>query len=896
MNRNRAPRLYRVLMLLYPRAFRRRYGPEMGEAFAALHSRARREGRAALAILWARTVGDACASSVRERLRSSGSRAARWEVKQGAGSAPSSGRRHGSGDMGGIAKELAVTVRGLVRRPAYALLALATLVPGVAAMTAGYGLLHEVVLRPLPFEEAGRLVALRTLYGDDPVGLTLPEYLHVDEHATVFESTAALVEPFFDPDWVWTGRSEPEVLSAIRVTAAFFSTLGVEPALGTLPQEGRIGERRVAVSWGFWQQRLGGDPSVPGTVMTVNGEPHVVAAVLPRSFEFPLGSRSVDVWIQYTPEPVALEAELPLAYRGIARLRPGVSVDQASAVVTRLVGDLRSSLAGSQGELSIRPLREDLIGAARRPLVLLTLAGTLVLLVAALNLSLLVAGRNLERQEELRVRAALGASRGRLLRHLVMEVVILAVIGGGIAVALAIAVLERAMEIRPAGLARLAGGAFGAEVVAIGLAAAVVPALLAAGFPALRIAHDVRVASARGSSIDRRGRRAGRALAAVESGVVFALLVVAALVMRSLQEVMAVDPGFDTTATVALELTLPFDAPLARETEAFAAFVTAVEERVTALPGVRGAGTITNLPLSAESWSGSLRIEGRPQPVVGAEVVDWELVSPGYFEAIGIPVIRGRGFVRGDRSDAADVVLINQTLARRWWPDGDPIGARVSGGGPFRTVIGVVGDVKQQGLHAPTRGFMYLPALQFPSGSQHELVVRVDGDDPASAVASIRAALLQIEPALAVGDVRTLGDVVRRSADPFRLRAGLLGVFAAIALLLGMAGIYGVTAHGVHMRRRDIGIRIAVGANGRHVLGNVMGEGLLPVVIGTAGGLGLVLIVAPAVRSLLFGVRAVDPLLLLGIALLLVASAAAAVLPSAMRAQRTDPVAMLRGE
>ena len=604
------------------------------------------------------------------------------------------------------------------------------------------------------------------------------------------------------------------------------------------------------------------------------------------------------MWVLFSPEPVELRAELPLNYRGIGRLAPGVGIEAAEAMVTRLVGDLRASLPDAPGRFAMRPLKEDLVASFRGPLVLLTLGGTLVLLVAALNLSLLMAGRNVERREELQIRAALGASRGRLLRHLLSEACVLALIGGALAVTLAILLLDRVFEIGSGTLGRLAGAEMGPAVVLVGLAAAIVPTLFAAALPALRIAGDVRGRSARVSSMGRSGRRLARALSGVESALVFALLVVAALVLRSLQEVTAVEPGFDTTSTVALEVFLPGDERVLRDSEAFSTFLVAVEERLGALPGVRAAGTVTNLPLSLESWSGNPQIEGREN--LGGQrgvVVDWELTSPSYFEAIGIPVQRGRDFDERDRVDAPPVAVINETMARRMWPDGDPVGARISGGGPLRTVIGVVADVKQQGLHVGTRGFMYLPALQlFPASSRHQIVVRVEGDYPASVVSQVRAALLEIEPDLAVGRVRTLDALVRESSGSFRLRAVLLGVFAAMALLLGMAGIYGVTAHSVRTRRRDIGIRIAVGADGGRIMNDVLTEGLMPVALGLAGGLGLVLIAAPVLRGLLFGVGAGDPWALLGIGALLLTSAMGAVLPSALRARRIDPVTMLRDE
>lgn len=824
----------------------------------------------------------------------------RWKGRGGA-EAPKTttgkGGTMGSDGTTAWRTDLKVTVRGLLRRPAYATLALTTLVLGVGSVTAGYGLLHQVVLRPLPYEETERLVAVRTLYDSDVLGVTLPEYLELDEHADALESVAALVEPHLDDDWIWTSRDDRRVLTAVRVTGDFFATLGIDPDRGSLAPAAGSGERRVVVSRDFWQRELGADPSAVGRAMGINEEPYVITAVLPASFELPLGPEPTDVWILFAPEPVEPWPDMPLSYRAIGRLAPGVGIEEAEAQVTRLVRSVRAGVTDAPGETLLRPLEADLVGASRGPLVLLALAGALVLLVAALNLSLLIAARNVERERELRVRAALGAGRGRLLRHLLMEAGVLAVAGGGIAVAAAAAVLAEVFEARPGGLGRVAGGQMGPEVVLVGIAAAVIPALLAAALPAFRVATDARGLGSRGSSTDRRGRRLAWIFSGVEAGLVFALLMTAGLVLQSLREVTAVDPGFDATSTVAFEIFPPASEYPSGDGQVLAGFLAAVEDGLEALPGVEAVGTISNLPLSPESWSGSLRIEGRDDvPADRTSVVDWELAGPGYFDAAGIPLVRGRVFDERDRSDARPVAVINQTMARRWWPDGNPVGTRISGGGPFRTVVGVVGDVKQQGLDVSTRGFMYLPVLQLPYAARQEVVVRVAGDDPASVAGPVRAALLELEPDLTFGNVRTLEEMVRGSAGSFRLRAVLLGAFAVMALLLGMAGIYGVTAHGVRSRRRDIGIRMAMGAQGSRVLRGVLTEALLPVALGLVGGLAVVWVAGPALRSLLFGVSPADPLYLAGTAALLLASGAGAVLPSALRARGYDPAAMLREE
>lgn len=807
------------------------------------------------------------------------------------------GRTTRSDGATGWTKDLQITVRGLVRRPGYTVLALVTVVLGVGSVTAGYGLLHQVVLRPLPYESIDRLVALRTLYDSDVVGVTQPEYLEVAQNADLLESVAALVEPHLDGDWIWTDRDDRRVLSAVRVTDDFFSTLGVPPLLGSHSGSREEGERRVVVTAEFWQRALGEDPAVVGRTLRINEEPYVVSAVLPAAFEFPLGPEPVDVWIVFTPEPVEPWRDMPLSYRVIGRLAPGVSSARAERQATGLVEAVRAGFSDAPGETFLRPLAEDLVGSPRRPLLLLTVAGALVLLVAALNLSLLIAARNVERARELRVRAAMGASRRRLVGHLLMEAGVLALVGGAVAVGAAAVVLKEVFERRPGGLVRMVDAQIGAEVVVVGLVCAVVPALVAAALPALRVVTEMRGLGSRGASTDRKGRRLGRIFSGVESGLVFVLLMTAALVLQSLREVTAVDPGFDTVSTMAFEIFPPVGEYGEPGGEALTGLLGGIADRVGAVPGVEGVGTISNLPLSPESWSGSLRIDGRDDIAAdGTSVVDWELAGPGYFEAAGIPVLQGRTFDRRDRTDTEPVAVINETMARRWWPDGSALGARISGGGPLRTVVGIVGDVKQQGLESRTRGFMYLPVLQMPYATRQEVVVRARGEDAASVAGPVRTALLEVEPDLAFGRVRPLHEMVRGSAGAFRLRALLLGAFAGMALLLGMAGIYGITAHGVRTRHRDIGIRMAMGAENIRVMRGVLTEAMLPVLVGLSGGLLLVLAGMPALEGVLFGVRADDPAYILGIASLLLASGAGAVLPSALRARRIDPATMLREE
>lgn len=802
--------------------------------------------------------------------------------------------------MGDALTELRITIRGLLKRPAYALLAVLTIVLGVGAVTAAYGLLHEVVLRPLPYGEPDRLVSVRSRFGSDLFGITHAEYLHLQQNAAGFEGMAALREPALDRSWIRTDGETPEVLNAVAVTPEFFRTLGVVPALGA-GFDGEPGAGpQVVLSHSYWRGRFGADRAAVGEAIEIDGLPYAVAGVLPAPFVYPLGGEPAEVWIMLRLEPTAASASDPLAYRVIGRLEPQASLATAREGVVRTLDRFRVGVPGSLAveNVRVRALKEDLVGTARRPLGLLLLGSGLVLLVGALNLSLLFVARNVDRRAELRVRSALGASRALILRQLLGEAGVLALAGGAVAVALASWVVATVFETGVGGLQPLSGGGVGPVILLFGVLAAVLPALAAAAVPGLRIAASIGGPGERSASPGPGRRRLAGVLSGVEAGMVFVLLAVAGLVLGSLREVTRVEPGFETVSTLAMELYLPEGEY--QTLEELGTFLQLMEERVEGIPGVEAAGTISNLPLSPASWAGSFAIEGRADMDPDAlPTVDWEVAGPGYFDAAGIPVVRGRAFTAEDRSDAARVALVNETLARRWWPGTDPLGSRISGNGtagPWRTVVGVVGDVKQQGLAEETRGFMYVPALQaFPFG-RRQLVVRSAGVEPLALVPSLRAAVREIDPDVTIGDVRPMRDLVRGSSGAFRLRAVLFGLFGAMALLLGIAGIYGVAAHGVRAQRRAIGIRMAVGADGRTIQRAVLREGLLPVLAGVASGLALVLAAGPALDGLLFGVRPAEPAVLVIVGGVLLAAAAGAIVPTALRARNVDPARLLREE
>lgn len=799
---------------------------------------------------------------------------------------------------GDALRGLRTTVRRLLRRPGYSLLAVLTIVLGVGSVTAAYGLLHEVVLRPLPFPEADRIVAVRSLYGGQLVGVTDAELEAIAATSGVFEELTGVIEPRLDRPVVWSGADRPELLEAVRAGPGIFRTLGVAPLLGPGYSADRGAGPEVVLTHRFWSSALGGDPAVVGDALELDGDAVTIVGVLPRSFEFPLEVAPADLWIAYRPPPTEAGAQDPLHVRAIGRLAPGVTITEAEAAVERVVGELRARLGGEVGRegLVVRELREDLLGSARRPLILLLVGALLVLLVASINLAMLVAARNVERKTELRVRAALGAGRRRLVLGLLGEAGVLAAFGGILAVVAGGLALDRITDSGVGGLVRAADAGVGPWVVGVGFASALLPGLAAALLPALRAVRGDRALGSRGSTPEIAGRRFTRMLVATESGLVFVLLVATALVVSSLRNLESVDPGFDREGAVAVEIHLPagrYDTP-----DDFSAFLTTMRAEIERLPGVRAAGTVTNLPLT-RGWSGQVALEGGDLPVEQLPTADWELAGPGYFEAAGIPLLRGRTFHERDRPGSSAVAVVSRSFAERWWPDGDPVGERIGGygaGGPWQTVVGVVGDVKQQGLHRESRGAVYLPALQLFPTRDSELVVAARAGEGSALVPAVRSALERLEPELTVGRVRSLETLVRESAGSFRLRAILFAVFGGMALLLGVAGIYGVAAHAVRTRRREIGIRMAVGADGARILRQVLTEGLLPVAAGLAAGGIAVLLAGPLLEGFLFGVGGSDPRIAGAIAALLLLAGASAILPTALRARGVDLSRLLREE
>jgi predicted permease len=800
-----------------------------------------------------------------------------------------------------LAHDLRFGARTLRRSPGFTAVAALTLALGIGASTAIFGAVDGVLLKPLPYADAERVVTLwqQPRGKPDRTELASGTLVDVRERATSFAGVAAA-----EPSGMAIETDDgPERLRAWLVTDGFFEIPGVRAQLGRtfLPAEYVAGrDRVVVVSDGLWRRRFGGDSTLVGRRLLLRGEPYTVVGVLPAGFRLPDDG---DVW---APRAItAAERE----YRGsgwwptIARLRPGVTLERARAELRGVARQLAAEhpRTNADVELSAVPLPEQLLGARRPALLLLLAASGLVLLIACANVASLTLARALARDRELGVRAALGAGRRRIVRLLGAEALVLAALGGALGVGLAWGGVRAIRALSPADLPRADAIGLDARVVAFAVAVSALTALLFGLAPALRAArgnlHERLKAGGRGTAGPARDRTRA-ALVVAEVALSLTLLSGAGLLVRSFVSLLTVERGFRTDHVLALTVQAWqwYRTPAAR-----AEFVRQVVERAAALPGVRAAGATSSLPL-AESIGqdvAPIAVEGEaPTTEADAPTAHVTVATPGYFEALGIARRRGRGFLSTDDARGAPVALVSEALARRHFANVDPAGRRITvtyGGEPVvREIVGVVADVRQTGLAADPGPAVFLPHAQAPTGSI-TFTVRTAGD-PAAMAGRVKRELWAVNRAMPVASVTTLDALVDDAVRERRFHLALLGTFAGIALSLAAVGLYGVLSHAARARRREFGVRLALGARPADILRLVGREALVLVAGGGALGLLLTMGAARAVRSMLFHVSPFDPVTL-GAALALVAGAAAAAsLLPARRATRVDPTITIRAE
>jgi putative ABC transport system permease protein len=808
---------------------------------------------------------------------------------------------------GDIVKDLRYGLRSLMKRPGSTLVALVTLALGIGVNTAIFSAVDSILLRPLPFKDPERLVSVweRGLkQGINQNEVAPANFFDLRTQSQAFEGIGA----HGPQDTNLTGDGEPERLNGELVTANVFSILGIEPALGRTfsPNEDQLGQHHVVVlSERLWQRRFNADPSIVNRNITLNGESFTVVGVMPRGFFFP--ERETELWIPWAMEPEQASGRGDHYLRLIARLKPGTTLKQANAEVESIAGRLSAEYPKTNEGLTfiVNSLHQDYAGDLRSPILILFAAVGLVLLIACANVANLLLAQATIRRREIAIRMALGARRWTIVRQLLVESLLLAGAGGLLGVLGAVWGVEALGKLLPESLSKLQNVSIDARVFLFTLGVSLLTAVVFGGVPALLAARakpgetlsDVARDMAGGVS----GRHVRRLLVVSEVALAVVLLVGAGLLIRSFQILRQVDTGFTTENLLTMRMVLPM--PKYAKPEARRAFYDEMLRRVKELPGVESAGMITFLPLSFNGMNFSFSVEGQTSPSdMKLPFALYRVVSPDYFRAMGIPLQRGRFFDAHDTVDSQPVILVNRQLAEQYWPGEDPTGKRLKIGpldspNPWLTVVGVVGDVRQTGLYGDLRMDLYVPYAQERRSfiAPRDLVLRTKGD--ATAVAgAVRQAVWSVDKDQPVSHVRTMDQVFAAAISQERFQALLLGLFAALALVLACIGLYGVISYAVAQRTHEIGIRMALGARPRDVLRLVLRQGMSLTVVGLALGIALGSVATRVLSDMLYGVTARDPLTFVGVPILLLLVAFLACYIPARRATRIDPLVALRYE
>jgi putative ABC transport system permease protein len=804
-------------------------------------------------------------------------------------------------------QDLRYGARMLMKQPGFTLIAVITLALGVGANTAIFSVVNAVVLRPLPYHDPDRLVYVYRM--QPPVErspVSVPAYLDFAAQQQAFESFAAHHSETFN----LTDVDQAERVIGRRVTANFFELFGVSPARGRffLPADDNADSARVAViSDGLWRRRFGGDGHVIGQTIKLNGEAYTVVGVAPPQFQFP---RRVEIW---TPARLLGRGGVRTSnfLMMIGRLKDGVTKEQAQAQMNQIAAALARQYP-SHNKLSIllSPMLEEQVRDIRAALWVLLGAVGFVLLIACANVANLLLARSSARAREFAVRAALGAGRFRIARQLLTESVLLALLGGASGILLAFWGVDLLVAAAPANLprvgeARIDTWALGFTLV-ISLLTGFVFGLAPAWQSSKTRLNEALKEGSRGAGMSWSQAWLRRALVIAEIALSLVLLVGASLLIGSLKRLAQVNPGFETNNLLTADINYPRRPASAypkgeegerQRLQERGDFLRAIEQKVATLPGVQSVGVINDLPVTGELDSaGTFRIEGDPNVNWANDPqAEWKSVTPNYFNAIGVPLLKGRAFSEHDTSQSPAIILINETLARRFIPGEDPIGKRLITFGRPHEIAGVVGDARQGALNLPPSPEIYFPNTQRAFGQQVSLVVRTNVD-PASLGAAVRRAAQSVNPDAPVFRVRTMREVIAGSMAQERFNTILMTLFAVVAMLLGAVGLYGVMAYNVTQRTREIGIRVALGARRADVLRLVIRQGLRLVALGLTLGLIAALALTRLMKKLLFEVSATDPMTFAGVASLLALVALLACWIPARRAANVDPMVALRCE
>jgi len=829
----------------------------------------------------------------------------------------------GVGMVEALGQDLRFGARMLRKSPAFTLAAVVTLALGIGASTAVFSVVNGILLKPLPYAHPERVLVLwwrapMALTAEIPVDRwpwSIRQYVMFPASSEAIEANGAFKADYFN----LTGRGEPKRLNGLRASAGFFEAIGAKPALGRgfYPEEDKPGNGFVAVLGDrLWRESFGADPGVVGKAMTLNGRAYTIVGVMPPGFDFPRAQDlpisssipgNVQLWVPLELPPVS-EAYGPSELTVIARMRPGVTLGRATSEMRLFGGRLEQAFPASRGwnTPSVVGLSRQVVGDTERPLLLILGAVGVVLLIATSNVASLVLGRSLARKQEFTLRGALGAGRGRLVRQVLTESVLLAGCGGAAGVALAEAGVHFVKIFGPATIGRLQEVSLDPRVMVFAVGVTLLTGILFGLGPAL--------GSSRGNlaeSLNEGGQRTSggaaqpklrNALLVGQVALALVLVISAGLLVRTFYGMLAAGGGFNPTRVLTFQLTLPSGKypEVEQMAEVYGKALRAVREA----PGVEEAGLASEVPMGGPTDGTAIRIPEHPvTDVNAAPYADYSFASPGYLGTIGAVILRGRDFTDADDRNSEPVAIINEAMAKRYFAGEDPVGKQVGVGAkkfPVRTIVGVIANVKHNSLRDEPEPEMYVPYTQneikiWPSMQTMQVALRAKGN-PGELTEGVRKALAEVDADLPVANVATLGELVDESMAVSKFTLFLVGSFGGLALVLAMIGMYGAISYAVEQRTREFGIRMALGATPRDVLGMVLGQGARLAAAGIACGLVTAAVATRTMEGFLYGVRATDPATFAGVAAALMGVALAACYLPARKATRVDPLTALRYE
>lgn len=804
------------------------------------------------------------------------------------------------------------------KAPASSILCLLTIAVGIGAGIAVFSVVNTILLRPLPYKDYESIVIPWRLappevnlgYNEIPWNIRSVELFQ--QQSKVFQEVGAFKGDSFN----LTGSGEPALLDGIQASSGFFRALSVSPLIGRTftPDEDRPGQRVVILSHQLWQERFGSDAGILGHSLNLNGDVHTIVGVMPPDFMFPRaaempGGFNLPAQPQLWVALALPEGEQPNALEDLAiigRLKPGTTVEQAQQEMPVLVGTLESEFPKSKGWFNYRvtSLTSQAAGDIRLPLLLMLGAVGLILLIACSNVANLLIARSMNRRSEFTLRTALGAGRGRLMRQLLIETLLLVATGGVIGILLAQLGIYLVKVFGPSNIPRLQEVSMDLRVVAFAVGITLFTAILVGLAPSIGAGRVNLVDTLKEGGQKTIGRAVGgklrKALLVLEVALAFVLVIAAGLLSRTLFSLFNTDGGFNADRVLTFELSLP--AVKYEDPNHVVALYQNALQSFRSIPGVQAAGISFAVPLGGSTEGSKIRIPNHPSATDPTKrpFANYTIASPGYFSALGTPLLRGREFLESDTADSVPVVIISNAMAREFWPGEDPVGKQVGLGSsrfPLMNIVGVVADVKHLSLRESAGPEMYVPYTQkpYPSMLRMHVVLR-SKNDAASLTGSVRAALSKIDPDLPVAKVTTLKTLVDNSLVQPRFSMLLIGAFAIIALLLACIGIYGVISYSVVQRTQEIGIRLAVGAQPGQVVRMILSQGLRLAVLGIVIGFLVALAVTRIMTSFLYGVKPTDVYTFAGVTLLLVIVAFLASYLPARRANLIDPLTAIRYE